>query len=82
MKYITLILATLTLAACGTQQPKENTAWPIEPRNEKVEYLLMLDSLNREYVGDNRNFNSMNLQTLSELSDKKSTPEEMEMMLY
>lgn len=81
MKYITLILATLTLAACGTQQPKENTTWPIEPRNEQVEYLLMLDSLNREYIGDNRNFNSMNLQTLSELSDKRSTPEEMEMML-
>lgn len=79
MKHLTLILATLTLMACGTQSkmtPK--TPWPIEPQNEQVEYMLMLDSVNYTRMGDKRNRTPIAMQALAEMSDEKMTMQEME----
>ena len=79
MKHLTLILATLTLMACGTQAQKiEKTPWPIEPCNEQVEYMLELDSVNYARMGDKRDRSPITIQALVEMSDEKMTMQEME----
>lgn len=80
MKHLTLILATLTLMACGTQTPKEkqnNTPWPIEPKNDKVEYMLMLDSINYARMGDKRDIDDVELRAFAEMSNKPTTPKKI-----
>ncbi len=82
MKHLTLILATLTLMACGTQAQKiEKTPWPIEPCNEQVEYMLELDSVNYARMGDKRDRSPITIQALVEMSDEPTTAEEMDSML-
>lgn len=82
MKHLTLILATLTLTACGTQAQKiEKTPWPIEPCNEQVEYMLELDSVNYARMGDKRDRSPITIQALVEMSDELTTAEEMDSML-
>ena len=79
MKHLTLIFTMLLTVACGTQSkmaPK--TPWPIEPQNEQVEYMLMLDSVNYARMGDNRNRTPIAMQVLAEMSDEKMTMQEME----
>lgn len=79
MKQLTLIFSMLLAVACGTQtKMTKKTPWPIEPRNEQVEYMLMLDSVNYAHMGDNRNRTPIAMQVLAEMSDEKMTMQEME----
>ena len=52
MKRFTLFLATL-LGVCGAYA-QEATEWPIEPKNEYVEYMLYLESEDTRIMGDVR----------------------------
>ena len=82
MKHLTLIFTMLLTVACGTQSkmaPK--TPWPIEPQNEQVEYMLMLDSVNYARMGDKRDRSPITIQALVEMSDEPTTAEEMDSML-
>jgi tetratricopeptide (TPR) repeat protein len=82
MKRLTLILATIALMACGTQAQKtEKTPWPVEPRNEQVEYMLLLDSVNYARMGDSRNHTPIELEALAALGEEPMTTEEMDSML-
>lgn len=79
MKQLTLIFAMLLTVACGTQtKMAKKTPWPIEPRNEQVEYMLMLDSVNYARMGDKRDRSPIAMQALAEMSDEKMTMQEME----
>lgn len=81
MKHLTLIFTLLLAVACGAQTPKEKqnkTPWPIEPKNDKVEYMLMLDSINYARMGDKRDLSPIAIQALAEMSDEKMTMQEME----
>lgn len=79
MRHLTLMFAALVLVACGTQtKMTKQTPWPIEPRNEQVEYMLMLDSVNYARMGDNRNRTPIAMLVLAEMSDEKMTMQEME----
>ena len=82
MKHLTLTLAAFALMACGTQtQKNEKTPWPVEPRNEQVEYMMMLDSVNNVIVGDRYQHSEMEMQTLATIGDEPMTPQELEAMI-
>ena len=82
MKTTILTLATLLMVACGIQvKTPKKTPWPIEPRNERVEYMMMLDSVNYARMGDGRRHTPRELETLATLSEEPMTAKEMESML-
>ena len=56
MRHFTSLLAIL-LVACGAQAKEpmtqiETTPWPIESKTERVKYMLSLDDLDNEILGD------------------------------
>ena len=56
MRNFTLLIAMFAVA-CGAQaqEPQienEQTPWPIEPKTERVEYMLHLDNMNYDLMGD------------------------------
>lgn len=80
MKLLTLIFTMLLAVACGAQtlqEQQDKTPWPIEPKNDKVEYMIYLDSINYTRMGDPRNIDDVELRALAEISDKPTTPEKM-----
>lgn len=80
MKHLTLIFTMLLAVACGAQTPQEQqdkTPWPIEPKNDKVEYMIYLDSINYTRMGDPHNIDDVELRALAEMSDKPTTPGKM-----
>lgn len=82
MKTTILTLATLLMVACGIQvKTPKKTPCPIEPRNERVEYMMMLDSVNYARMGDGRRHTPRELETLATLSEEQMTAKEMESML-
>jgi hypothetical protein len=82
MKHLILTLAAFALMACGAQTQKtEKTPWPVEPRNEQVEYMMMLDSVNNVIVGDRYQHSEMEMQTLATIGDEPMTPQEVEAMI-
>lgn len=50
MKYLLPILCLVIFMACDGKQ--QTTQWPIEPKNERVENMLRLDSMNLALMGD------------------------------
>ncbi|MBE6213747.1 MAG: hypothetical protein E7131_03595 [Rikenellaceae bacterium] len=53
MKKLAYVFVFLILAACGARNNQnETTQWPIEPKNESVELMLQLDSMNLALMGD------------------------------
>ena len=50
MKYLLPILSLIIVVSCGGKQ--QTTQWPIEPKNERVELMLQLDSMNLALMGD------------------------------
>lgn len=80
MKRLTLIFVMLLAVACGAQTHKEKqdkTPWPIEPKNDKVEYMIYLDSINYARMGDLRDIGDVELRVLAEMSDRPTTPEKI-----
>lgn len=80
MKHLTLIFTMLLSVACGAQTPKERqdkTPWPIEPKNDKVEYMIYLDSINYARMGDPRDIGDVELRAFAEMSDEPTTPEKI-----
>jgi tetratricopeptide (TPR) repeat protein len=59
----------------------KKTPWPIEPRNEQVEYMLMLDSVNYARMGDKRDRSPIAMQALAEMCDEPTTAEEINSLL-
>lgn len=80
MKNLTLIFAMLLAVACGAQTPqnKQNkTPWPIEPKNDKVEYMVYLDSINCARMGDPREIEDVKLRTFADMSNTPTAPEKI-----
>lgn len=57
MRHFATLLIAMLAVACGAQaqEPKnenEKTPWPIEPKTERVEYMLVLDRMDQELMGE------------------------------
>ena len=50
MKHLLPILSLIIVVSCGGKQ--QTAQWPIEPKNERVELMLQLDSMNLALMGD------------------------------
>lgn len=74
MKRFTLFLATL-LGVCGAYA-QEATEWPIEPKNEYVEYMLYLENEDARIMGD-KGLSIEMAQMMMGLSDECATPEQL-----
>ncbi len=74
MKRFTLFLATL-LGVCGAYA-QEQIEWPIEPKNEYVEYMLYLESEDARIMGD-KGLSIEMAQMMMGLSDECATPEQL-----
>ena len=72
---IIFLVALLLSVFSVNAQETDNITWPIEPRNERVERLLELDSLNYSIMGDIRN-NEYTHQMIYESITEKQTPAE------
>ena len=74
----------LLAVACGAQTPKEKqdkTPWPIEPKNDKVEYMLMLDSVKCEIVGKCRDYDQTTIEALAEINEEVRNADDVQQML-
>lgn len=66
--------------ACGAQTPKDKqdkTPWPINPKNDKVEYMVYLDSINYARMGDPRDIEDVKLRAFADMYDTPTTPEKV-----
>ena len=83
MKHLTLIFAMLLSVASMAQTPKgKNCARSIEPKNERVEYLMYLDSVNRAIMGDPYDIDDIKLRAFAEMRDKPTTPEQIRKEMF
>lgn len=84
MKRLTLILALLLVMVCGVNrsqaQTLEKTPWPIEPHTERVEFLLLLDSINFEFMGERR-VDPMLAEAMAGIDGSTTTADEVTGML-
>lgn len=84
MKHLTLIYTMLLAVACGAQTPhkqQDKTPWPIEPKNDKVEYMLMLDSVKCEIVGKCRDYDQTTIEALAEINEEVRNADDVQQML-
>ena len=74
MRNFTLLI-TMFAVACGAQaqEPQienEQTPWPIEPKTERVEYMLHLDNMNYDLMGDPNEVDPNFAEVYSEIANE------------
>ena len=74
MRNFTLLIAMFAVA-CGAQaqEPQienEQTPWPIEPKTERVEYMLHLDNMNYDLMGDPNEVDPNFAEVYSEIANE------------
>ena len=74
MRNFTLLIAMFAVA-CGAQaqEPQienEQTPWPIEPKTERVEYMLHLDNMNYDLMGDPNEVDPTFAEVYSEIANE------------
>ena len=73
----------LLSVASMAQSPKvKSSARRIEPKNERVEYLMYLDSVNRAIMGDPYDIDDIKLRAFAEMRDKPTTPEQIRKEMF
>ena len=73
----------LLSVASMAQSPKvKSNARRIEPKNERVEYLIYLDSVNRAIMGDPYDIDDIKLRAFAEMRDKPTTPEQIRKEMF
>ena len=74
MRNFTLLIAMFAVA-CGAQaqEPQienEHTPWPIEPKTKRVEYMLHLDNMNYDLMGDPNEVDPTFAEVYSEIANE------------
>ena len=74
MRNFTLLIAMFAVA-CGAQaqEPQienKQTPWPIEPKTERVEYMLHLDNMNYDLMGDPNEVDPTFAEVYSEIANE------------
>ena len=71
------MLFVALMCVCGAQaQSEETIPWPLEPKNEYVEYMLYLESEDIRMMGE-KTMSLDTAQILAEVSDEFAQPEQM-----
>lgn len=72
MRNITSLLFALFIMACGAHAQVPNPIpWPIEPKTERVQQLLFLESVNYELMGDPRDTESNFIEVCAEIAGQE-----------
>ena len=72
----------LTVASMAQTPKVKCSARRIEPKNERVEYLMYLDSVNRAIMGDPYDIDDIKLRAFAEMRDEPTTPEHIQKEMF